>query len=788
MGKKLNQLYSKGIHVSVLLKLTISYLILILLLAITIGFSSYHLSTTHYNKEVIKLNNQLLQQYSRSIQESILTSVEETRQKIVLNINVHTDIGILYEDHLDVSKISTLYKDLKLLVGSSKGKYDAIHAYSKKNNLILSSTLGLEYLEDSLNSEKTPTSTQWIKEISNINTASSIWIPTTKIAYSTVDSVNVMSYITSYPSHKSFKKAKGFIKIDLNEDYLSSLLKNIDIGGKGQLFLIDSVGHISSHSDSIDLPASIQDIGYTSLDVILESPSFETSVVVNNVETIISYVKINNSWMLVRAVPVDEFYAVSKNIALLTTLICLVIIFAAALIAKLFVSNIYAPLSSITLQLKKHNLFGKDSTVSQFSNEYEVIHSAIKNYDSQLSILNKQWADNIVNLKQNILRSIMDHTLTKEETFIKRVQLIGHSVRPNDQYNVMYIKVENTDFSEMIVQDIEPVIYSIISFIENLSDKSSTYIASQAKSNTITTLIMSLDCNVDTSLNKIVSFTTNVLSADISLSIGKWREHSIDAHYSYQEALIAYGYHFFLPLKNIFNYVIYEPFKDEHQEKELDKLFGQFSNFLKSGDSEKIQTVITVFIEHITTCNLPLENRYDHMYHIIALLRNFTEAYFVGQSDVDLNFSKLKETLQDIYEYEEWLTQATHHILELKKNQSDRKLDDIIYNIKQYIRQNLADDLSLTILSEYTTLSNSYLSHIFKETTGVSVVEYITEQRMDRAKTLLETSSLNIELVASACGFGTPHYFSKKFKQYFGLTPRSYRIAFGEKKVNLLDD
>jgi YesN/AraC family two-component response regulator len=111
-------------------------------------------------------------------------------------------------------------------------------------------------------------------------------------------------------------------------------------------------------------------------------------------------------------------------------------------------------------------------------------------------------------------------------------------------------------------------------------------------------------------------------------------------------------------------------------------------------------------------------------------------------------------------------------------------VDDIIYNIKRYISENLANDLSLTRLSEYTTLSNCYLSHIFKESTGVNVVDYITEQRMMRAKSLLETTSINIELVAASCGYGTPHYFSKKFKQYFGLTPRSYRIAYGEKQLS----
>lgn len=781
MVKKLSELSSRANSNSVLVRLAFSYIILILLLALTIGASSYYLSTRNYNEEVIKLNNQLLSQYSRNIQESIVISSEETRQKMMLDINLRTDIDILYENRMDLSKINALFKDLKRLVSSSNSKYDSIHIYSKNNQVILSSTLGLEYLPEDLQSDNASPNVRWVNHVPKSDTKTSLWMPTDKVNYSTVDSVNVVSYITTYPSSKSFSEAKGYIRIDISEDYISSLLKNIDIGGKGQLFLIDTEGNISSHSDDLPMPSTIQDIGFESMDIILESPTFESNIMVNGVETIVSYTNVNDYWMLVRAVPVSEFYSVSKEIALSTAMICLIAVIASGFIASLFTSNIYAPLKRIAGKLTGFS--GKTKS----SNEYDVINTAIDDYDSQLNAMSKRWEDNVGSLKQNLLGSIINNRLNSEEAFRHRLTLIGHVLPSDCQYNIIYLKIENAEQVDITPESPSPTA-RLIDYIGSLNSESTQLIASAITSRSIVIfVIFKAECieeSLSSYLNSIITYSTNMQHMDVSLSYGLWKSNIVESHMAYSEALDAAEYHFFQPDRNIFDYSICNRQSDTDTKTNLDKLYQQYSSSLKSDDLPKATETIESFINHITVSSHTIEVRYDSMRHMVSLLRDYTKDYYMGTSDIDLNFSNLRKSLSDIYDYSDWLKQATGHILELKKNQKDRKLDDIVQNIKQYIHQNLADDLSLTRLSEYTTLSNSYLSHIFKETTGVNVVDYITEQRMVRAKSLLETTSLNIELVASACGFATPHYFSKKFKQFYGLTPRSYRIAYGEKIVS----
>lgn len=71
--------------------------------------------------------------------------------------------------------------------------------------------------------------------------------------------------------------------------------------------------------------------------------------------------------------------------------------------------------------------------------------------------------------------------------------------------------------------------------------------------------------------------------------------------------------------------------------------------------------------------------------------------------------------------------------------------------------------------------SADYLSHVFKEETGVSLIDYINVRRIEQARGLLEESNLNITEIAHACGYRDPAYFSRVFRQNANCSPRTYR-------------
>ncbi|MCK5129441.1 MAG: AraC family transcriptional regulator [Clostridiales bacterium] len=776
MAISISKLSMKAKGISVLLKLTLSYVILAIILTATIGFTSYYLSSSNYNKEVVKLNQQLLEQYSTTIQETIINTTDETRKKMILAVNLKTDLNILFQRKLDLGRIPTLIEELVNIVGASNDLYQGIHIYAKDNNLVLSSILGLKYL-DRVNSNSW-SNLIWVTQIPDM-TASEVWMPKVSVSYMSIASTNVISFITTYPSNVSFEKAKGYIRFDINENYLTNILTNIDIGGKGDLFLIDNSGSIAAHSDGTSTPSTIFNKGYTSLDFFQADASNDTTMTLNNIETTVSYVSIGDHWKLVRSVPVDDFYSVSRQIAMSTIVVSIIAMILSMLIGQLFASKIYSPLKLLTSKIRY--LFSPNTDNKNRINEYAIIDDALNNYNIKLSDLNKKWEDNIINLKQNLLRNIIGNTINSENDFNKRMKLVGQK-NIGDKYNILLITINDTDATELLIQDRDIINNSLIDFIENRNSFEMVFVASQLTPQSIVSLIISNNTEFDDQLRAIIAFASNTLSVDVDISIGQWHESALECNTSYKQAAAAYQYRFFMPRQNMFDYTDFV-YNEKADLSPLEKIYVKYSQSLISDNNDAAQVHIHSFIEYLTTADYQLNQRYECLQSMTMLLSNYSKEYYVGESDIDLTFHYMQERFSDIYDYETWLTQATYHVLELKKNQNDRKVDDIIYNIKRYIGENLANDLSLTRLSDYTTLSKSYLSHIFKNDTGITVLDYITQQRMVLAKNMIETSGLNIEQVALACGYYTPHYFSKKFKQYYGLAPRSYRAAYVEKKT-----
>ena len=97
--------------------------------------------------------------------------------------------------------------------------------------------------------------------------------------------------------------------------------------------------------------------------------------------------------------------------------------------------------------------------------------------------------------------------------------------------------------------------------------------------------------------------------------------------------------------------------------------------------------------------------------------------------------------------------------------------------IKEYLDQNSTSPITLDSLSETVYISKHYLSHLFKEQTGVSPIKYLTSKRMEKACELLSETELPVSEVSKAVGYENPLYFSQVFKRIYGISPVKYRMG-----------
>lgn len=92
-----------------------------------------------------------------------------------------------------------------------------------------------------------------------------------------------------------------------------------------------------------------------------------------------------------------------------------------------------------------------------------------------------------------------------------------------------------------------------------------------------------------------------------------------------------------------------------------------------------------------------------------------------------------------------------------------------------YINQHYNEKIKIADLATYIGINRSYLTSNFKKATGYSPQEYLVLLRMDKAASMLKNTDMSISDVAASVGYGDQLAFSKIFKQYYGVSPRTFR-------------
>jgi|LSQX01.1.fsa_nt_gb two-component system response regulator YesN len=108
-------------------------------------------------------------------------------------------------------------------------------------------------------------------------------------------------------------------------------------------------------------------------------------------------------------------------------------------------------------------------------------------------------------------------------------------------------------------------------------------------------------------------------------------------------------------------------------------------------------------------------------------------------------------------------------------NTSLRDKNSIIENVIRYIKANLDSELTRENIASHVYVHPVYLSRIFKQEMGISLSDYITNERIRKAKMILKDPSIRVGSVAHKVGYKRLSYFSRVFRQMTGMSPQEYQ-------------
>lgn len=121
-----------------------------------------------------------------------------------------------------------------------------------------------------------------------------------------------------------------------------------------------------------------------------------------------------------------------------------------------------------------------------------------------------------------------------------------------------------------------------------------------------------------------------------------------------------------------------------------------------------------------------------------------------------------------------FLKMSAHCFTTTQKNDIDIKRNEIMKTCINFLENNFDSQVSLKSVADQVHLHPNYLCRLFKEYTGQTIFQYLSEIRIEEACRLLLTTSMPVSQIATECGFESISFFAKKFKELTNTTPKAY--------------
>jgi len=163
---------------------------------------------------------------------------------------------------------------------------------------------------------------------------------------------------------------------------------------------------------------------------------------------------------------------------------------------------------------------------------------------------------------------------------------------------------------------------------------------------------------------------------------------------------------------------------------------------------------------------------------LISGYRDFEDAFRAIKINVfdyilkPISQAQLKQLFQALYD-----TLSHRESLSEPLNETEY-FDSIITLSQQYIHDNLENNLCLEMISSFVHMNPTYFSSYFKKKTGKKLIDYITEQRVQKSIELMKNPTLKIYDISMRVGYRNLQHFYKIFKAAKGYTPSEYRKQY----------
>lgn len=220
---------------------------------------------------------------------------------------------------------------------------------------------------------------------------------------------------------------------------------------------------------------------------------------------------------------------------------------------------------------------------------------------------------------------------------------------------------------------------------------------------------------------------------------------------------------------------------DDEESNHTYRLEQELLELVKSGDIEGVRKYKNAFPDYPKLLDYREKKNEEYMAVItIALVaRAAIEVGLTSRESFQASdlFLKKVTNAKDTYEIKEIRFQAIEtYTLMVKEKTHNTKATLHVKDCKQFIANNIFKKISTKDVALELNMNQIYLERIFREEEGISISQYILNEKMVKAKNLLKYSDKSISDISNYLGYTSQSRFGELFRKKVGLTPKQYRV------------
>lgn len=414
-----------------------------------------------------------------------------------------------------------------------------------------------------------------------------------------------------------------------------------------------------------------------------------------------------------------------------------------------------------------------------------------QNRDQMLSEMRQQLEEHHLEMKDAFVRNLVTGNYKTNEEIADKLKYFGLDFHPGSQAVAAVLAIDRyaDAVNEKPEQDKYLLSYGVMKVLRELIEGGEFGYTTMLSENRF---VMLLKTKLPASVShadigsEVIEKVKSFVKVSASIGIGNVASSLLELSYSYENACRMVSQKFYRGIGVVLSA------EDIMQDGQADKLeyasgFSQLFRLRKSlleelgnGDAKRQQECLRQLFallvkehvfgtEYVRSMCTELAATICHM---VYELSNAGETKKIDPQRV-INQILSAETVADMSLV---IGEICEYYISQYTMQHQHRHSDLVGRIIRIIRERYMENLTIGMIADEVFVTQNYICLIFKREMGMTLNNYLTKVRMEKACSLLEETMLKVWQIAQMTGYENTHYFSTVFKKHMGMQPQQYRL------------